>query len=739
MIKPALLKSIFPFCIYLCFTNTIILAEAGEILWKFKAQDQIYSSPAIGNDNNIYFSCLDSYVYAVNPDGIQKWKFKMGAGTASSPTIDNDGTIYIGSHDYNIYAINPNGTLKWKYKTDKYINVSPTIGKDGTIYFSSWDGNFYALNKDGTIKWKYYIGIENPHSAAAIDKSGFIYFGAWDNYIYSITSDGTLKWKYKTGDKISSSPAIGIEGTIYIGSNDKYLYAINPNGTLKWKYNLKYPVGYSSPVIDNNGIIYIGNNNKTLLALHPDGTLKWEFLSVVDTNTTPLIGRDGTIYVNSCAINNDGTIKWKLDKRLKIMSSSLTLNENGLLFIGSTDYNLYAIDSGFHYGLAYGNWPKYCGDLKNTGNIQDLVINPGLIDIGGVSLENVGEGNFTIKNHDYYEVSIDSIYIDNEFFTLNYPSSSIQPGDSLNVQVIYIPKLLGEQVAKIKVILENSNFYYIIVRGEGKEEKPEIVVDQDNINFGYVPINKFVFQTITIKNEGLKELIVSKINIDNPLFTVEPTSLVIPPGKSDTIKITYKPTEIVFSFANITITCNDPHNEIISISVEGNGFAESEIQYFVKIDNPTIGNVEVNGYYTFNEKNNDYCDFSIKNFNILNIEFYDEQGNILEYDNWEYSYENFFRVYNNSKYINFKYSLKLLYIVQFEEYPPHATLKDSYLDENIGIANSGKHFLLFSTNTIDTDVNINFILPEKWIALSNLNHYGNYLSYYDNKLESVVS
>jgi hypothetical protein len=37
---------------------------------------------------------------------------------------------------------------------------------------------------------------------------------------------GALSGGLKTGDKISSSPAIGEDGTVYVGSDDHYLYAI---------------------------------------------------------------------------------------------------------------------------------------------------------------------------------------------------------------------------------------------------------------------------------------------------------------------------------------------------------------------------------------------------------------------------------------------------------------------------------------------------------------------------------
>jgi hypothetical protein len=37
---------------------------------------------------------------------------------------------------------------------------------------------------------------------------------------------GTPIWQFETGERVSSSPAIGSDGTVYVGSVDKKLYAI---------------------------------------------------------------------------------------------------------------------------------------------------------------------------------------------------------------------------------------------------------------------------------------------------------------------------------------------------------------------------------------------------------------------------------------------------------------------------------------------------------------------------------
>ncbi|MDI6722051.1 MAG: PQQ-binding-like beta-propeller repeat protein [Candidatus Aenigmarchaeota archaeon] len=59
------------------------------------------------NDGIVYFSSLDSHIYAVDAKtGEMKWKFKTGAPTMSTPIV-HDGKIYVGSNDELEKSIKP--------------------------------------------------------------------------------------------------------------------------------------------------------------------------------------------------------------------------------------------------------------------------------------------------------------------------------------------------------------------------------------------------------------------------------------------------------------------------------------------------------------------------------------------------------------------------------------------------------------------------------------------------------
>ncbi len=325
----------------------------GTLKWRFRADNTIGSfgnSPAIGDDGTIYFADNYNHLYALNPNGTQKWKkstseiatsitldeaidiLYFGAGNnlqarysnngtlrwiyptdhvvQSSPAIDENGTIYFGSHDNYIYALYPNCTLKWKFKTDDWVHGSPSIGNDDVIYCGSDDDCFYALFLgNGTLKWKLNIGSA-MRSSPSIDKSGNLYFGVWDGKIFCIAPNGTVRWIFDLPDVDSvwgPTAAISDDGTIYIGNGINYWYlgggeiiALNSNGTLKWRRVLCDSTLESSPVIGKDGTVYIcacneGNN--------PDGTGHLHAFGPLDPNapsaptiTGPMAGKAGVIY-----------------------------------------------------------------------------------------------------------------------------------------------------------------------------------------------------------------------------------------------------------------------------------------------------------------------------------------------------------------------------------------------------------------------------------------------------------
>ena len=74
--------------------------------------------------------------------------------------------------------------------------------------------------------------------------------------------------------------------------------ALAQSGILKWKFKTENKI-MSSPVIGKDGTIYVGSHDEHLYAIKENGRLKWEFEAGFWVQSSPAIAKDGTIYIGS--------------------------------------------------------------------------------------------------------------------------------------------------------------------------------------------------------------------------------------------------------------------------------------------------------------------------------------------------------------------------------------------------------------------------------------------------------
>jgi len=199
--------------------NVVALSSSGEILWVFSDPGyHYYSSPAIGQDNTIYFTSDGGKLYAVNPNGTLKWSFSHHVRhynvvfyPVPPPVLDGDNNIYFCSGNA-LYAVDSSGNFKWTFEAGGEIFAPPAIGRDGTIYFTSNDGYLYAVRHDSTPPTSsvispsdgQYLSEISAISATATDDLSGIHSvrvrikRSWDGKYWcqqgGWTSDGSTAW-----------------------------------------------------------------------------------------------------------------------------------------------------------------------------------------------------------------------------------------------------------------------------------------------------------------------------------------------------------------------------------------------------------------------------------------------------------------------------------------------------------------------------------------------------------------
>jgi len=123
---------------------------------------------------------------------------------------------------------------------------------------------------------------------------------------------------------------------------------------LLWTYQTQASVD-ASPVISRDGTIYIASTDSNLYALTSSSQLKWKFAAQESIFSTPTLAPDGSILFADLAgryyaVKPDGSLKWSYalsgggPERRVIASPAVAAN--GQSFIGAWNDQFYSFDSG---------------------------------------------------------------------------------------------------------------------------------------------------------------------------------------------------------------------------------------------------------------------------------------------------------------------------------------------------------------------------------------------------------
>ncbi len=228
--------------LYLSSLNTLFAlnASSGSQIWNSTVDYTIeYSASSAVVNGIIYIGSIsgdghgNSYAFnATNGDVL--WNFRSELPITTSPAVAN-GIVYVGSGyvqeinsvNGNIFALDAlTGSLIWSFQTNGQIMSSPAVA-EGIVYVSSTDGYLYALNAStGSKVWSSQIYSDGSSPAIA---GGVLFTGSRDNLYALNASIGSQIWTYQTGGPVGSSLGIA-NGKVYIGSYDGNVYAFGGFG-----------------------------------------------------------------------------------------------------------------------------------------------------------------------------------------------------------------------------------------------------------------------------------------------------------------------------------------------------------------------------------------------------------------------------------------------------------------------------------------------------------------------------
>jgi outer membrane protein assembly factor BamB len=186
----------------------------GQGVWTKRTLGFIAASAAIGADGTVYIGSFDSNLYALDPQtGKTRWRFKTNDHIYASAALGEDAegntsAVYVGSADGIFYAVSTQGELLWRYDTGDPIRSSAALGAgpDGQpgaiVYFGAGNGKLYALNAaDGSLRWSFdTTATDDPeladrndlNASPALGRTG-VYIGGEHGQVWYVPYDYCLQ------------------------------------------------------------------------------------------------------------------------------------------------------------------------------------------------------------------------------------------------------------------------------------------------------------------------------------------------------------------------------------------------------------------------------------------------------------------------------------------------------------------------------------------------------------------
>ena len=280
--------------------------EDGTTEWTFSSRDTSNATPSIGADGHIYFGDSDNWFYAVDSDGSLVWEIVAEDDVWSSPLLRNDNSVVFTTDGHGtqpfIHAVDGGtGSEVWSTTMRRGDLNHPILGINGNIFANAGGGTslnaIRGFDADGTLLWSDTTvrPLDTDHGAVGAD--GKVFYGSTDGRLAAFhPTTGQRLWLSDVGDAHVMSPAIGSDGTVYAAATDGMLRAYHPDtGDVLWHFDAGLPAS-TRVSIDADGTVYFGAQ-EMLFAVTSAGAELWRFeLPMRAEDTTPVIG-DGVIYI----------------------------------------------------------------------------------------------------------------------------------------------------------------------------------------------------------------------------------------------------------------------------------------------------------------------------------------------------------------------------------------------------------------------------------------------------------
>ena len=216
---------------------TAVVVPARQILWRFKAEREVYVSPELG-ENLILIRDDGNIIYVLDFRGSLVLKIHINEAVTSA-VRECKGRVYFGTANGKVMALDlsTGGEKLWEFTAaapDAAITAGPVFFDD-LVIFGAADGKLAALDRSGKLIWEFAA-----KGAIATDPTvadGRLYFGTENRFFYCLNAaTGKKSWARRI-QGAPLHPALVYGRRLVVPASNSVIYFISRRGgsILSWE------------------------------------------------------------------------------------------------------------------------------------------------------------------------------------------------------------------------------------------------------------------------------------------------------------------------------------------------------------------------------------------------------------------------------------------------------------------------------------------------------------------------
>ena len=366
-------------------------ATNGTQLWNYTTGNGIYTAPIVTSNDIVFIGSNDNKLYALNATtGSRLWFYPLPAAVTNSPSLAN-GTLFVGVNNKNIFAfaagMDTVPTAALNSPAAAYTNASsPAVNvtfncsatddiqlSNITLYITNRQNQSFSANQttnisvtSGSAAWTLELNIGNyTWNCLTTDNAGQTDWAdanrsVQNTYVYPpVASTNTPADNYANDSAASISVLFNCSATdnnglrnisLFLTNNQNESFSLNQTTNISGLSNsTNWTVTLAAGVYRWNCLFYDnetgtdwGDANRTLLINYTSPIPTSESTSITEWR---MFGRtlNKNRYYPASVNMEDIRFLWNYTTGDYVFSSPAVVN--GVLYIGSNDDNVYALNA----------------------------------------------------------------------------------------------------------------------------------------------------------------------------------------------------------------------------------------------------------------------------------------------------------------------------------------------------------------------------------------------------------